>query len=118
MSKERHPHAAAGQWVLHYTDIDGFKAIASQQTWMFEASQPPGNRPFGAYFTRLLPSDNKLAAGTRLPVRKREYVFAFEGSEGLEPVPGGKGEYNLWTSEDFAVPPGRQRYKGASELLP
>ena len=90
MSEQRHAKAAAGGWVLHYSDADGYKSIVSQQTWVFKAAQPPGNRPLGAYFTRLLPGDNKLAAGTRLPKRKRQYLFAFGGAEGLRPVPGGR----------------------------
>ena len=118
MSEPAHPQAAVGGWILHYTDADGYKAIVSQQIWLFKAGQPPGDRPFGAYFTRLLPSDNKLAAGTRLPKRKREYAFAFEGSEGLRPVPGGKGAYNLWTEADYPVTPARHRYSGPAEDLP
>lgn len=86
--------------------------------WVFKAHLPRGERPFGAYFTRLLPSDNKLAAGTRLPRSKREYVFAFEGTTGPEPVAGGKGEYNLWTDSDYEVTPDRQRYQGLAEELP
>jgi hypothetical protein len=113
-----HPKARASGWILHYTDADGFKAIISQQTWTFKAKKPPGGRPGGADFTRLLPDNNKLNSGTMLPRRKREYVFAFEGEEGLEPVPGGKGDYNLWTSGDYPVPPGRQKYKGLAEELP
>lgn len=115
---EPHPEARSGGWILHYTDADGFKAVVSQQTWMFKKSQPPGRRPPGAYFTRLLPDDNKLAAGTMLPKRKREYVFAFEGEEGLQPVPGGKGEYNLWTDGDYQVAPNRQKHKGLAKDLP
>jgi hypothetical protein len=118
MSETRHPDAAAGGWVLHYTDADGYKAIVSQQAWLFRAAQPPGNRPFGAYFTTLLPDDNKLAAGTRLPTRKRTHVFAFDGSQGLQPVPGGKGRYNLWTDQNYEVTPDRQRYSGPAEGLP
>src|SRR5690349_1715926 len=87
---KRHPHAAAGGCVFHYTDADAYKAIVSQAVWLFRAAQPPGDRSFGAYFTLLLPDDNKLAAGTRLPRVKRQYVFAFDGAEGLRPVPGGR----------------------------
>ena len=118
MSGRRHSQAAAGGWIFHYTDADGLKAIASQQTWLFRAAKPPGDRPVGAYFTRLLPDDSKLAAGTRLPKRKRQYVLAFDGSEGLRPVPGGKGRYNLWTDQDYEVTPDRQRYGGPAEDLP
>jgi hypothetical protein len=118
MSERRHPQAAAGGWVLHYTDADGYKAIVSQQVWVFRAAKPPGHRPFGAYFTLLAPDHNKLAAGMRLPRAKRAYVFAFEGSEGLRPVPGGKGRYNLWTDKDYEVTPKRQRYSGPAEDLP
>lgn len=91
MNECAHPQAAAGGWVFHYTDADGFKAIGSQLTWVFKAHQPRGERPFGAYFTRLLPSDNKISAGTMLPTIKRGYVFAFAGEDGLRPVQGGKG---------------------------
>jgi hypothetical protein len=118
VSRAHHPTAAARGWILHYTDADGYKAISSRPVWVFKAHQPRGDRPFGAYFTRLLPSDNKLAAGTRLPTIKREYVFAFAGEEGLKPVPGGKGEYNLWTDDDYEVVSDRQQYRGPAEKLP
>ena len=113
-----HPKARSGKWLLHYTDADGYKAIASQQVWTFKAQQPKGGRPYGVYFTRLLPDDNKLPAGTMLPKAKREYVLVFVDEAGLEPVPGGKGDYNLFTNGDYLIDTDRQRYKGLAKDLP
>jgi hypothetical protein len=113
-----YPKASQSGWVFHSTDADGWKMIRSQKVWVFKADKPKGGRPFGAYFTRLLPDDNKFAAGTRVPVDKRDYVFAFEGEDGLEPVKGGKGDYNLLTDSDYEVPPDRQRYEGRLKDLP
>jgi hypothetical protein len=53
-----------------------------------------------------------------LPRVKREYVFAFSGEDGLRPVPGGKGDYNLWTDVDYQVTSNRIEYHGLAEDLP
>ena len=39
--------------VYHYMDQSGWNAIRSQIDWTFKAYQPPGDRPFGVYFTTL-----------------------------------------------------------------
>ncbi len=35
----------------HFTNRAGFNAINANQPWRFRAVQPPGDHPFGAYFT-------------------------------------------------------------------
>jgi hypothetical protein len=118
MSDTTHAKAAAGGWVMHYTDHQGFKAISSQQAWTFRASQPPGDNGFGAYFTTLPPDAHRFSARTRIPKGKQTYLFAFVGREGLKPKDGGKGAYIYWTPEDYVVKQDRQRYNGRSEELP
>lgn len=55
--------------LYHYTDRDGYNAIVSQPIWRFVASQPPGDHPFGAYFTDLPPTTKNLANRLRIPRR-------------------------------------------------
>jgi hypothetical protein len=100
---------------FHYTDHAGHKAISSQIDWVFRASQPPGDRAFGAYFTTLRPGAHRFSARTRIPKSKQSYVFGFDGQEGLEPVDGGKGSYIFFSRADYCVTVPRQRYNGATE---
>ena len=104
--------------MFHYTDSAGHKSISSQVDWMFRASQPPGDRERGAYFTTLRPGTRRFSARTRIPRDKQEYVFAFRGDEGLMPVEGGKGAYLFWTPDDYVVIEARQVYDGPTEDLP
>ena len=78
------PNAALYRW-------RGHKAISAKVDWMFVASQPPGDRPFGAYFTTLRPNSRRFSARTRIPKLKQGFVFEFDGMDGLEPIAGGKG---------------------------
>ena len=104
--------------MLHYTDDVGQKAIASQVDWTFKAAQPPGGRPFGAYFTTLLPDAHRFSARTRIPKAKQAFVFGFDGDDGLEPVDGGKGAYIFRSPIDYVVAKARQKYQGPTEKLP
>jgi hypothetical protein len=104
--------------VLHYTDDAGHKAISSQKDWTFKRSQPPANRPSGAYFTTLRHHARRFSARTRIPKGKQEFVFSFEGRDGLEPVEGGKGAYIFWSPEDYVVVEARQKYHGPAKELP
>jgi hypothetical protein len=104
--------------MLHYTDDAGYKAISSQVDWTFKASQPPGDRPFGAYFTTLRPEAHRFSARTRIPRGKQAFVFGFDGQDGLEPVDGGKGAYIFWSRVDYLVVKARQEYHGSTEKLP
>lgn len=103
--------------MLHYTNSEGHKAIASQTTWRFKAAQPPGDRPFGAYFTSLRPCRN-LCARLRIPKEKTQYVFCFSREDGLCRLEGGRGDYVWYSPEDYYVLQPDQEYNGLTEGLP
>jgi hypothetical protein len=103
---------------LHYTDNAGSNAIGSQIVWCFEASQPPGEHPFGAYFTDLGPETPNLAKRLRIPRSKLEFMFCFEGREGLKNLPGGRGEHIFYSPEDYLVDEDRQEFDGPSHEAP
>jgi len=102
--------------LFHYTNEKGYKAISSQQTWLFKASKPPSNHPEGAYFTILPPGTRNL--GKRLFVRrcadKIGFVFCFSGDEGLKPISGGRGVHVFYSKEDYAVEKKRQGPHGTT----
>lgn len=93
---------------FHYTDDHGFKAINSQPTWVFEAAQPPGEHPVGAYFTTLSPETLKLAARLRLPKRKIAFAFCFTDVGDLIPIDGDRGEFIFYSPINYAVEKTRQ----------
>lgn len=105
--------------VFHYTNDDGYKAINSQPTWVFKAGRPPGGHPKGAYFTTLPPGTKNIAK--RLFVRggaeKTRFVFSFRGTGGLLPLEGGRGEFILYSPEDYLVDRPRQGPHGPTEEL-
>jgi hypothetical protein len=109
----------------HYTDEEGFKGIAAQPDWRFEARLPRGgDRPCGAYFTTLAPTAanlRSLCAKLRIPRTKRDCVFEFVGRDGLKALNDGRGRdrYILYSRDDYLVSreSGRQRFKGRSEEL-
>lgn len=102
--------------MFHYTDRDSYNAISSQRVWCFKASQPPGDHPFGAYFTTL-PSDTpNLAKRLRIPRSKLAYFFEFLDIGDLTPLPGGRGEYIFYSPEDYLAEPDRQIAHGATGL--
>ena len=94
--------------MLHYTDTKAYNAIRSQVDWTFKASQPKGGREFGAYFTTMRVDENRFFERTRIPVDKREYVFAFNGTDGLRPYRGGRGEVVFLSPVDYVVVKARQ----------
>lgn len=104
--------------VYHYTGQPGWNAIRSQVDWLFKASQPPGDRPYGVYFTTLRIDAPKFHKKTRIPVEKQEYVFAFTGKEGLEERDDGKRPFVLVSPKDYLVAEDRQQYNGKSESMP
>jgi hypothetical protein len=104
--------------MFHYTDGDGYKAISSQTNWTFRASHPPGDHERGVYFTTLTPGSNRFSARTRIPIKKQQFVFAFRGDDGLQPIKGGKGAYVFWSPDDYVVEVPRQAYHGPTEALP
>ena len=108
--------------MYHYTAVDGHKAISSQPDRTFKAAKPPGPHPVGAYFTPLPPHFPDLCAKLRIPRRKVEWVFEFEGSDGLKQIDGGikRGRHVFYSPTDYVVTRdgGRQRYAGNSEGHP
>jgi hypothetical protein len=98
----------------HFTDQTGYNAIRSQTIWRFLANQPPGNHPFGAYFTTLAPGTPNLAARLRIPNAKLQFVFEFLDVGDLTPLPGGRGRYVFYCPTDYTVDQPRQKYCGAT----
>jgi hypothetical protein len=96
----------------HFTDQAGFNAVSSQQNWHFVAHQPTGSHPFGAYFTTLSRGTRNLAQKLRIPKSKTQYVFEFNGNQGLQPLPGGRGAYVFFSATDYDVDAARQIYSG------
>lgn len=96
----------------HYTDKPSWNAIRSQVDWTFSASQPPGEHPFGAYFTTLHPTTPNLAARLRIPKAKTEYVFCFIDVGDLTPLPGGRGTFIFYFPGDYVVAQPRQLSSG------
>jgi hypothetical protein len=100
----------------HYTDRRGYRGISSQPMWLFEAHQPPGDHPRGAYFTTLPPTTPNLAVRLRIPREKLTYGFDFTDVGDLVPLRGGRGDYVLYSPEDYAVAPERQNASGETGL--
>jgi hypothetical protein len=98
----------------HFTNLAGYNGIRAAPIWRFIASQPPGNHPFGAYFTTLSPSTPNLAKKLRIPVDKLKYVFEFVDVGDLTPLPGGRGAYIFYSALDYLVAQDRQIYHGAT----
>lgn len=94
--------------LFHYTEQNAYNAIRSQAVWHFLASQPPGNHPFGAYFTSHGRTTKNLAQRLRIPKSKLACFFEFSDAGDLIPLPGGRGRYVLYSSVDYDVNPARQ----------
>lgn len=103
--------------MFHYTNDKGYKAISSQEVWLFKASKPPCDHPKAAYFTSLPPGTKNLAK--RLFVRgcadKIVYVFCFSGGEDLTPLAGGRGAFIFYSIQDYPVEKSRQGRHGLTE---
>jgi hypothetical protein len=99
----------------HFTDQDGYNGIRAGSPWCFRAGQPPGNHPFGAYFTTLPPGTPNLAKRLGIPKSKLEYVFMFSDRGDLQPLPGGRGEWIFYSPEDYFVAADRQTYSGKAD---
>lgn len=96
----------------HFTDLSGYNGIRAQPIWLFWAAQPPGDHPFGAYFTTLPPGTSNLALRLRIPKSKLQYVFTFADVGDLFPLPGGRGQFIYYSPADYPVEPARQTYEG------
>jgi len=100
--------------MYHYTDLAGYNAIRAQPVWHFQAHQPPGNHPFGAYFTTLPRGTRNLAQRLGTSRAKLQYVFEFEDAGDLTPLAGGRGQFIFYSPTDYDVPGPRQRYSGVT----
>jgi hypothetical protein len=100
--------------LFHYTDDVGYNAIRSQVVWRFVASQPPGQHPYGAYFTTLGRNSKNLAQRLRIPKAKIEYFFEFTDIGDLTALPGGRGQFIYYSPTDYDVVPTRQLGHGAT----
>lgn len=98
----------------HYTDKEGYNAIRAQPVWRFVASQPPGQHPFGAYFTTLGRNTKNLAKRLRIPWAKVACFFEFTDAGDLTPLPGGRGQFIFYSPADYDVDPPRQLDHGAT----
>jgi hypothetical protein len=109
--------------IFHYTDKDGWNAVRAQKAWRFEASQPKDpDRPVGAYFTDIEPSEENLRTlhkRIRVPKIKQEYVFWFVETEGLTQLFGGRGRDKriYFSPVDYEVVEDRQKYADKTESL-
>src|SRR5262245_44888594 len=112
----RTPAANTARTMNHYTDRISYNSIRSQLTWVFQASQPPGNHPKGTYFTTLDPQEPNLANKLRIPRSKLGCIFVFGGNDGLVPLPGGRGQYIFYTTDDYRVEKDRQTRCGETGL--
>lgn len=105
--------------MFHDTNDKGYKAIGSQQMWLFKASKPPGDHPKAAYFTNLPPGTKNLAK--KLFVRgcadKIAFVFCFSGGDDLKPLEGGRGAFIFYSVEDYPVEKERQGPHGPTEKV-
>lgn len=99
---------------FHYTDQPGYNAILSQVVWHFAAAQPPGQHPFGAYFTTLGRTAKNLAQRLRIPRSKIAFFFEFTDAGDLTPLPGGRGQYIFYSPKDYNVDQPRQLNHGAT----
>jgi hypothetical protein len=100
----------------HYTDSTGAKAIGSQPDWVFKAYQPPGDHPFGAFFTTLAPNAPNLSARLGIPRERLTFLFEFTDRGDLIQLRGGRGKYVLYSPTDYTVTKDRQVSKGATGL--
>jgi len=98
----------------HYTNRTGYNAIRAPVVWHFIAAQPPGNRPFGAYFTTLAPGTKGMAKRLRIPRSKLAFAFIFLDVGDLTPVSGGRGEFIFYSPVDYDVDQPRQFFAGAT----
>lgn len=102
--------------VFHYTDKSGWNAIRSQRVWRFKTYSPADpNRPVGAYFTDIEPTETNLRIlhkRIRVPKFKQEYVFWFLGDTGLVQLNAGRGrdKHILFSPNDYDVSEDRQKY--------
>jgi len=96
----------------HFTDTRGYNGIRASPVWRFRAAQPPGEHPYGAYFTTLSAKTPNLAKRLGIPKSKLEYLFAFTDDGDLTPLPGARGKVVFYSATDYEVVPEQQTYCG------
>jgi hypothetical protein len=97
----------------HYTDKKGYNGIRASSPWRFKAGrQRLRSKPFGAYFTTLLPTASNFLQKVRLPKVKRKYRFSFVDLGDLIPLPGPRGKDVFYSPRDYLVDRPRQEYCG------
>jgi hypothetical protein len=97
----------------HYTNRRGYNGIRATSPWCFKARrQRTRSKPFGAYFTTLVPTDPNFVRRVRLPKVKREYRFSFTDIGDLLPIPGPGGKEVFYSPQDYSVDEPRQLYCG------
>lgn len=101
----------------HYTDKSGYNGIRSTPDWLFKGSQPPGDHPFGAYFTTYGPETKNLALRLRIPVKKLGHVFVFMDARDLIQLRGQRGDFILFSREDYLVEESREIDSGESPIV-
>ena len=103
--------------IHHYTDRPGYNGIRATREWCFKARQPPADHPAGSYFTTLGPETKNLALRLRVPRSKIEYAFVFTGIGDLLPLRGQRGEFILYSPNDYIVAESRQVASGERSSL-
>jgi hypothetical protein len=103
------------QHVFHCTDDDGYNGIRFQPERVLSVSKPPGDHPKGVYFTNLGPATTNVAKRLRMPGRKIEFLFCFQGRLDLRPLPGGRGQFIFYSPGDYTVARDRQVCHGSRE---
>jgi hypothetical protein len=103
--------------VNHFTDLDGYNGIwATRPVWTFHAGRPPGDHPFGAYFTTLASDTPNLAEKLRIPRRKLAQFFSFQDVADLTPLRGGRGQWVFYATNTYPVDGDRQLDHGWTGL--
>lgn len=100
--------------LFHYTNQANYDAIHAHVVWHFIAAQPPGQHPFGAYFTTLVRTTRNLAQRLRIPKSKTAYFFEFTDVGDLTPLLGGRGQFIFYSPTDYDVDLPRQIDNGAT----
>jgi hypothetical protein len=96
----------------HYTDRSGYNGIRSTLNWIFKASRPPADHPFGAYFTTCGPGTKNLALRLRISREKTDFVFTFHDIGDLIRLRGQRGDFILYSPNDYLLEESRKIESG------
>lgn len=106
--------------LYHYTDRAGYNSIRATVESCFKAARPrrrDSDHPCAAYFTTLEPLTKNLAVKISVPTKKLEYVFVSEDVGDLTPLRGERGDWILYSLEDYLVAEERQIDHGEVQAL-